>query len=640
MSVATLVANAQSRADSYCEAALTTANALQNYAMNYHTGLLLPPGLNLDGVQLPTYQAPPAENSPMPVIVLPLSPLPVKPPLADISAVTIPATRIEPNLSLSNLFRQTPPSSNLPDFNEAVPDLHVDQLVAQMDAIARPVLQTIHLPSLTPLNIGATPSLTIPGYDALPPPDTLADPENYAQAMTNAYDRMLPEMQHTIDDRVSGWVSQYAPEYVDWNTRLHAKVSAALNGEVLPDQFEAALITRARGRVEKDYAATEQVLLESYAKRGFYEPPGALVAGLHAGRLKNADALANQSTDIYVERRKSEVQHLQFVMGLAATNLQSVRGLAVSYAGVVANTMQQALGYATALATQLGQVFEHLIARANMSISVMTALNAQYETRLKAALAALDGFKLELEAEKLRSDVEIAQIQFIEAQINIEELQVKQYSALIDAVARKASTEELKLKGYEIRGDIFKKRTDAKLAEYEVYKAALEGDKYKMDGEMTKLTVFEDLLKIDQLKLDAQVKAITATEAHNNALVEIFKAGGEVYKMDVEAAVQRFSAEAELKKLAMSVHGTELTNALETFKGSLEIPKIMIDVMSKTYELDVKTAIDSAQLNMNKLNIAAQAMSSAATVFGNVATASVGALNTVVSQAVQEAATS
>jgi hypothetical protein len=638
MSVDTLIDNAETRAMQYSNAALQTAYDLKNYAMDYKVGLLLPPDLDLSSVFIPTYQAPPAENSPMPVYEPPLSHLPTAPQLADISAVTIPAHRTEPTLNLSNLFKQTPPSPNLPPFNEAEPDLHIDQLVAQMDAIARPVLHAIDLPSLTPLNLGATPGLTIPGYNAAPPPDTLADPENYAQAMASAYDRMLPEMQHFIDDKVSGWINQYAPEYTDWNTRLHAKVSAAIEGEVLPDQFETALITRARGRAERDFVAVEQGLLEAYSKRGFYEPPGALMAGLHAGRLKNAGALADQSTDIYIERRKTEVQHLQFVMGLAASNLQSVRGLAVSYAGVVANTMQQALGYATALATQLGQVFEHLIARANLAISVMEALRAEYETRLKAALASLDGFKLKLEAEKLRADVEIAQIQFIEAQINIEDLQVKQYSALIDAVSRKASTEELKLKGYEIRGDIFKKRTDAKLAEYEVYKAALEGDKYKMDGEMTKLTVFEELIKTDELNLDAQIKAITATEAHNNALVEIFKSGGEVYKLDAESAVQKFSAYAEVKKLAQLVHSTELTNALETFKSSLEIPKIFIDIIAKTYELDVKTAIDSATLNMGKLQTAAQAMAKAADVYGNVATASVGALNTVVSSSIQAAA--
>lgn len=638
MSVDTLIANAVSRANAYSEAALTTSNELKNYAMNYNVGLILPPDLDLSAVWLPSYQAPRAENSPMPVYEPPLSKLPVKPPLTDISAVTIPPHRAEPTLNLSNLFKQTPPSPNLPPFNEAEPDLHIDQLVAQMDAITRPVLHPIDLPSLTPLNIGATPGLHIPGYDTSSPPDTLADPENYAQALDTAYQRMLPEMQHYIDDKVSVWVDRYAPEYADWNSRLQAKVSAAFDGEVLPDQFETALITRARGRAEKDFVAVEQGLLEAYSKRGFYEPPGALVAGLHAGRLKNAGALADQSTDIYLERRKTEVQHLQFVMGLAASNLQSVRGLAVSYAGVVANTMQQSLSYATAIATQLGQVFEHLIARANLAVSVMEALRAEYETRLKAALAALDGFKLELETEKLRKDVEIAQIQFIEAQINIEDLQVKQYSALIDAVSRKASTEELKLKGYEIRGDIFKKRTDAKLAEYEVYKAALGGDKYKMDGEMTKLTVYEELIKTDELNLDAQIKAITATEAHNNALVEIFKAGGEVYKLDAEAAVQKFSAYAEVKKLAQLIHSTELTNALETFKSSLEIPKIFIDIIAKSYELDVKTAIDSATLNMNKLQIAAQAMAKAADVFGNVATSSVGALNTVVSSALQEAA--
>lgn len=626
-----LIEQANARANEYLAKADQAIQDLKGNGYTYYGEFISP---NINNFQFPSYQPPPGDTSSMPVYEPPLAALPQKPSLADISNVTIPPPRAEPTLNLSNLFKQTPPSSNLPDFNEAEPDMHIDRLVAQMDAIATPHLQAIEIPQLTPLNLRAVPGFTIPGYVEPTKPEPLADPVDYSTAMASAYQRMLPEMQHFIDDKVTGWINQYAPEYQDWNSRLQAHVSAVLSGaEALPDQFEAALMTRARGRVERDFVAVEQGLLETYAKRGFYEPPGALVAGLHAGRLKNADALANQSTDIYIERRKSEVQHLQFILGLASANIQSVRGLAVSYAGTVANTMQQALVYATALAEQLAQEYAHLIARSNLAISLMTALNAEYETRLKAALASLDGYKLELDVAKTRKDVEIAQLQFIEAQISAEELQVKQFSALIDAIARKAATEELKLKGYEIRGDIFKKRTDAKLAEFEVYKAALSGDKYKMDGEMTKLTVFEELIKADELNLDAQIKAITATEAHNNALVEIFKSGGEVYKLDAGAAVQKFSAYAEVKKLAQEIYKTQLAGSVDIFKADMEYPKTMIDAVLREFDGRVRAFEVSGRLNVEEMRRVQTASEALAAGFSGIAQSALGAMSSVVSSA-------
>jgi len=636
-SVDTLIANATNRANNYASSTEFLVKELREF-INDNPITIARQNLDLTNIALPKYVKPAKDKTAMPVYEPPKSKLPVAPDLADINKVTAPAARTEPTLNFSGLFQQIAPSSNLPDFNEAEPDLNINALVAQMDAIAEPILQNINIPTLTPLNIGVAPTLNIPTFDAPLPPDAINDPVNYATVMDIKYQQMLPEMQNYIDDKVTGWINQYAPEYASWSATMQTKVSNALNGEVLPEQYETAMITRARGRVERDFDSLEQGTLTTYAKRGFMEPPGAVISAMLTGRLKNAEALANTSTDIYIKKMDVEVQHLQFIMGIASAQIQGTRGIAIQYAGVIGNSIQQAASYASNISDKHAKIFEHLMAKSDIAIKVMGALNDQYEIRLKAALSGLEGYKLQLEAEKTKKDVEIAQIQFIEGQIKIQQLQVSTYTALIEAVSRKSSLEELKLKGYSIRADVYKATTQAKVSAFEVYKAALSGDKMKMDAEMTKLTVFEDLIKIDQINLDTQVKTIEATKAHNDALVEVFKSGGEVYKLDIESAIQKFTAGAEVKKLAQTVYTTELENAISSFKANLEVPKIMLDAAVKQYELSVQTAIEEAKLDIARLNLAEDASKASVGAYGVMAGAALGSLNTMSSSSLSAAA--
>jgi hypothetical protein len=648
-SIDSLIQGAENRITQYSGITDNLVFELRQFISDYEPGNWIPTkvlqngqlvdfGLDLTNVALPTYTPPVKDTTPTPVYEPPLAPLPAAPSLSDTGTITLPQERTSPVLNISGLFQQVAPSSNLTEFTEAEPDLRIDSLVSEMDAIVSPVLQTITLPTITPFSLGAAPSVSLPSYDAPATPDDIDDPEDYAARFEAAYRQMLPEMQAFIDDKVDIWVNKFAPEYLSWSIRLTDKVNNAMDGEVLPDQFEAAMFTRAKGRVEQEFNSAELGLLDSYTKSGFISPPGALMAGLAFTRLKGAEALANQSTDIYIERRKTEVQHLQFIMNMASSQIQGVRNLAISYAGVVGNTIQQSASYANSLADHLGKVFDHLLAKTQLRIAILDVIGRQYELKLKAALSVLDGYRLELEAEKARSDIELAKIQFVEAQIKAQELEVQRYSAMIEAVTRKSSIEELKLKGYEIRADIFKNNTQAKIAEFDVYKASLDGDKSKLEGELSKIRIFENELNADNLRLEAQTKAIQAIESSNDAKIKVFQANGEVYKLDADAALQKFTAYAEVKKLAQSIYGQELTNAIESFKANLEIPKILMEALIKEYTLRVQTALQEASLDLEKLKIAERASEQAVGAYQAMSSSALGSLNTMASSAISATA--
>jgi len=592
-------------------------------------GFLTPPDINFS---YPNYTAPAKDNTPVPVYEPPTTRLPTLPALADVATIPKPTFPDAPVLNISGLFNEVKPSTNIPDWNNAEPDMRIDALVAEMDALVMPVLSTIDFPVIEPLHIGPAPGLTIPAYTAPLPPDTLREPVNYQALVESKYQTLLPEMQGYIDDKVDSWLSTYAPEYNNLRNLLADKIIGSLNGDqILPDHFEAALYTRARGRVEQEFAAIEEGLADTYSKRGFIAPPGALTAGLHAGRLKGADALANQSTDIYIERRKQEIQHLQFIMTMADSQVMGLRSLAMQYAGVLLNTVQQALAFSTQLGEMAIKLYDHLMARAQFILAVMAELRAQYETNLKSALSALEGYRLQLEAEKAKKDVELAVVTILEAEVRTQELLVSRYSAMIDAISRKATVEELKLKGYEIRSEVFRTQIQAQVAGFDIYKASLSGDQSKMEGELSKLKIYESQLGAITKEMEANIKSTESTIATNDAKIKVFQANGDVYKLDSQAAIQKFSALAEVKKMAQSLYSTELQGSVQIYQSLIEQPKLILDAVMREYEGRIRSFETTGRLNTEELRRVQSASEALAAGYSGIAQSALGSATSQIS---------
>jgi len=629
----TLIANAEIRANTYASATDFLVAELRQFIKDTPTTPIDAGTLDLTKFAIADYVSPVQDAVAMPVYEPPVSTLPTAPALSGIGDLTIPAARVEPTLNTSGLFAQVAPSTNLPDFNEAEPDLGIDDLVAEMTALATPTINDYEFPEVTAFSLGAAPSLNLPTYDAVATPDQVRDPIDYAASLDTKYHQMAPEMQAWVDDKTTTWVSTYAPEYSPWVTSLQAKVIDGMANQVLPDQFEAAMFTRAQGRAEREFAAAEKNLLTTFSKAGFMAPPGTVTASILSTRMESAGKLADQSTDIYIERRKTEVQHLQFILNLASVQIQGVRNTIVAYAQAVNQNMQTALSYSVSIADKLEKIFDHLIARAGLQVSVMAAVREQFEGKLKAALSGLEGYKLSLESERMKTEIEVAKINAISSKISAEELKIRRYSAIIDAISKKGNMEELKLKGYEIRADIFKNQTQARVAGFEMYNSAIKGDLGKLEGELSKVKVFEQQIGIDKLRLDAQVEQVRAIQASNAAKTDIFESQSKVYKLGIDTAVQKFSAEADVKKLAQAIYGQELTNAIEKYKVGLELPKLMMEAVIKQYELQIQAAIETARVEIQKLTIAEQASEHAVAAYESMASSALGSLNTMASSA-------
>jgi hypothetical protein len=580
-----------------------------------------------------SYKTVPADETPFPTYTPPTGTLPGVPTLVELPSISAPAFPSAPTINTSGLFTETLPSSTIPDWNEAPPDLKVDAIYNDLVNTATPVLSAVNLPQITPITISAPPALQLPDYEPVTIPEAIPAPTDYAAYMKATYETALPEMKAFIDDIVESWVQKYAPEYDSQREAINGKILSGINGEVLPTQFEAALYSRARARAEDEYKASEKTTLDMAHKRGFIIPPGAITSALNKARIEGAKTLAGQSTEVYIERRKTEIQHLQFILNLASTQMQQVRSLAVQYAQTGLGMIQASTVLSKEISDKVVTLFEHERSRHEFALSIVKVLNEQYEVKLKAALSGLEGYKVQLEALKLRSDVEIKQVEAAKTQIEFQQLEVQRYAAIIDAIAKRTSVEELKIKEYSVRAQVFETNVRARVAAFEAYKAAIEGDKAKLEGELSKLSIYEAQLKAIDIQVDVQKAILDADSKTNVAKITQYGAQIDAYKTTAEVALQKFTSEAEIKKLGLDVYKTNVEANLEVYKGALQKDIAFIQARIEAFKGNVESLSNFYRLSQGYTELDLKKTESIATGYSNMASAALQSLNSMVSLA-------
>jgi len=504
-----------------------------------------------------------------------------------------------PPIDTDGLFLQPVPNYEVDEFTGEVPSIDLDDIRDQFDSIDSPDVITHEPPPLSDITIKPAPEVTLPEFDPVYELPVIADPQDYAAMYATSYRDVLPEMKGFLDRTVDTWIAEYAPEFKTNLAALEAKIATDMQGgRGLSDEFEAQLYTRARTRIEGERVRNEQQLMDGMTKRGFVLPAGAVSAGLQNIHQATSDALAQQATEIAIERAKMELQHLQFVMQMSKGVQEFLLGSALQYANTIANLNGQALQYSKEFATLAAESYNQTLERAKLFLEVYKTEAAVYETELKASLAQIDIYKLELEAEKLKVEVDANRVKLYSELVATETQKVTQYVARIDAVAKRAEFEKLQLELFKSQVEAYIATTQAKEIEYKIYVAALNGDKTKLEAELSKLEVVDKELNIYKANLEAkELESRLYTAAING---DKAKLEGELAKLKVS------EVEVELYKaiLAGKDSATQLFRAaIELDKAKLEGEVAKLEVYGK--EVDAhKLLLQSKELELKIYNAA------------------------------------
>lgn len=538
-----------------------------------------------------------------------------------------------PILATDNLFTIDRPAYDVTSFDEVAPDVDVQGLKDDVNALTPPNIQTVDQPVISELTLDSVPDVTLPVFTATKNIDNVGTPEDYAAELTKQYDKSLPELKSSISNWVQEWFNTYAPNNATYLQQLEDKIAEDMaDARAMPDTFETNLFNRARSRAEREKDRVVADLERNHEKRGFIAPPGSFIAGLNKAQQATANMIGAQAGEIAIERARLEIQHIQFVMQLSASIRQNLQGLAIQYANTLVSINGQALEHAKLVAQYLVEAYRVLIERGRLQIAVYQVEAEVYETELKSALSVLDSYRLELEAERLKKDVEGLNVEVYSKLISAQEIEINKYLALLKGVSEKASIERLAIELYEEQAKAYVTRIQGKEAEFNAYRAAIDGDKGKLEGELAKVDIFRAQLDGEKIRADINRIEVDSTVQHNRNLVDQYEAELRAYMTEVDAEGKRFAGNVEARKVALSAFQINLQTQLETFKVKYDKARLDLEAEVQRMQKNLDIALKDADLTLKSVEIQADTAIAGAGVHGNIAAASLGSQNTMLSR--------
>lgn len=539
-------------------------------------------------------------------------------------------------IDTSGLFLQSAPAYDINAFDKVAPDIDTDSLGSEIDAVERPNVQSIDAPVAEQITISDVPNVVLPTFDKEFNQTAVGTPDDYAARYKAEYESALPEMRDFIDNNMQTWIDRYSPEYDVSMAQLEAKLAADMeSGRALSDEFETALYNRARTRVENERKRSEIELTKGLSKRGFSLPNGALAAGRRNLHQSTADNIAQQATELAIERAKMEIQHVQFVMSMSQGIRQMMINASLQYAQTLSTVNGQAIEHSKQIAVFVAEVYNQLLKKAQLDIDVYRIEGEIYEVRLKSALAQLDEIKLEIEVARLKKDIEKIDVDIFSQRINAENTKIQQYLAILEGIDKKAKLEKLKVELFGEEARAYVAYIQGKEAEYKVYTAALSGDESKLKGELAKVDLYSKQVDAEASKQKVEIARMETTNSYNKNLVEQYESELSGFRAEIGAESARFGGSVDGFKAALQGYTADNEVKLNTYKIKYDKKRLELQGATTQLENNSRISIENGRNFMDSVKIKANTAITAGNALGATAASALSSLNTMSSQSQQ-----
>lgn len=551
---------------------------------------------------------------------------------------TIPVSFPPPvELELGDFFNQIAPTNHAGAFQGSEPDLNIGEITDAINAVPIPTLNEHEAPTLSKVEIGEVPEVTLPEFNSSVTLTPVGDAPNLCDKFQHQYDTVLPAMQGFIDDTVNGWMAEYAPDLRHNMSVLRDKLEQGMqSGHALSEEFETALYNRARTRADNERGRVQTEIESGVAKRGFTLPPAVLNAGRVAAHQAAADNIAAQSLELAIERAKMEVQHTQFSMQLAQGVDQMLISSALQYAQTMVSVNGQALEYATQAATLLATTHELLLKKAEIDIAILSAEARVYETELKAALAVYERFRLELETAKMQTEVDLAQVTLYSKAMDAETIKVQQYVAILDGIGKRAELEKLKVDIYGEQVKAYVATLSGVKAETDIYIAALRGDESKVKAELAKVDVYAKQVDAAATQERANIERMKATAATNQSKAEQYKAQLAGYQSEVHAEAQSFSAETKSHQAQLTTVSAQIQSQRDVYKSEYDAVITGLEAEKLNLEAQIFNKKTQLEIFLSKTKLKTDTNVAVGQIYSSMASAALSSQNTMVSKILTE----
>ncbi len=551
---------------------------------------------------------------------------PSPPSLPTVPTVDGEIKAVAPKLSFPTFKYRT--ISDLPPFNDVAPDVD-----SRVDVPKPPVIGNVTKPSLVPIdpNDYALDKLVLPPFDPIPVDYQPGQMEDFYTAFAKGQSALPTDIDDSLlmlDKSLPGLSVNYKA--------LSDRINGVLTRQetALGEDFDAALFEALRQKVENETRSQLQQLDDS--RSGGWQMPGA--ARFAAQRqIEIASQQANNAAalQVYIERRKTELQHLQFVMGLCNNMLGVLGTFIASIHNNHLEAYRAALSYASE-AVRYSQAAYSLLQRdTEIRIAVLNSAIALFEAKLKYQLAKVQLLKEEY---GIKSDLNDQLLKQYIAELTGEETQAKLYASEIAGLTAMIDARLIPLKVYSEKIKAYSALAEAKKAEYGVVMAEIEGDKVRMEGEIAKMNAYDAEIRAFATGIDAKSKIALSQIERAKLILDQFK-------VIVDAELSRIRADTEISGQTLDAYKSRVAAYVAEQETAIRGAQLEFDSRKEKAIIDLQQLsfnqeriLKAIELEMNRKKSVAEVNGQMAGVMGSMANAAQSALNNVLSAGVNQSA--
>lgn len=530
------------------------------------------------------------------------------------------------DLDTNDLFRINLPAWNVPDFNTTAPNVNPNLVI--------PEQPDIDLPE-TPVSAGdlyTVPDVVAPTFDDSL--DVTAPTElDVTGRIESEFTVTREQLAQAADDYATNWLRQHCPNYDAGMAALEDRIAQAMaGGNAMDEEWEQANYDRALIRTNDEQHRAQRALTEDYARRGFAIPPGAVMAGLSRMRFESARNTADISANIANERARIELQHLQFGMQTSAMLRQHFSSAMQGYMQLIFTANGQALQYAAEIGRWAAEVFNQQVQLYNLEVSRYEAEARVYAVRLESAFAIIKQFEVEIEAEKLKIDVDRNAIALYQSKIDGEKSKVEIYNAQLEGIRAQLQAEAQKVEVFESQVRAYAARIGGKEAEYNAYRAAIQGDTAKVEAYQATVQAFAQRVQAAGAQTDAERAISQSVADYNRLLIDQRDSNIRKYMAELDASDKAYGNTIEAQKLALAQYTTAVEAKLRLITTNYGKDQLELRAAIARVETNLQAQMANVDSFVESITAQADITSSGAGIIGNMASSTLTTNNTVLTK--------
>lgn len=490
-------------------------------------------------------------------------------------------------------------------------------------------------PTLAPLQApGAAPALAVPGLPDAPQVALPAAPELASIVVPELPVLDVPQFTATapvLDIPLPSTDFNFVPAPFDDDLMqpLKSTISRLLQGDfVLPGAALEAIRARAQRAADTEESRGVDAAYAELAARGFAEPPGQLNARVR--QLRDAARLARSETnrDVYIQDQTAALENLRAGVASGIQLEGSLIQLSVQQNELQLNAAKYAMDATL-------QVLQARIGLYNAGLQAFAIQAQVYRDRLQGVLAQVQIYQTQMEAAKLRGDLNAQTVELYNAQLRGVQEAVAIYTAQVQGAEVKARANLAVIQGFSAQVQAFTAQVGAQTAQWDGYKAQVQaqlgtvqyyqtavqayGERVRAvaAGEQVKQSSAELQLKTSTMQLDAWRATLQLYQARTEAELDrvravtaSFGAQTDVYKANAQIAEAAASFDERRFQLNLAQEQAVVDTSLKRSEASFEQMKFFTTLLVETKKTLATVQAQLAASAMNAVNVGASVSSS------------------------------